>query len=141
MLDMNKIMEEKIAFYNQPTFVENPRHPAGFRGTWAFSDHSLIPDVLFGFLQRHFGMMRLRRISLDKINELMNEVWEGPGSLEKIFRLEQEMRDSGKTIRIMPSDVGVKVKTVKNDEDEVDELPDLPLSVFGNEILEDQEED
>ncbi len=91
MLDTVKILEDKIAFYNRPELIENPHHPAGFRGTWAFSDHSLIPEVLFGFLQRHFGIMRLRRISLDQINSLMNEVWEGPGSLEKIFRLEQEM--------------------------------------------------
>lgn len=140
MLDMNKIMEDKIAFYNQPALVDNPYHPAGFRGTWAFSDHSLIPDVLFGFLQRYFGVMRLRRVPLDKINEIMNEVWEGPGSLEKIFRMEQEMRESGKTIRIMPGDVAAKAKTVVDDE-ELDELPDLPLSVFGNEMFEDEDDE
>jgi hypothetical protein len=42
MLDTVKILEDKIAFYNRPELVENPNHPAGFRGTWAFSDHSLI---------------------------------------------------------------------------------------------------
>jgi hypothetical protein len=136
MLDTVKILEDKIAFYNRPELIENPHHPAGFRGTWAFSDHSLIPEVLFGFLQRHFGIMRLRRISLDQINSLMNEVWEGPGSLEKIFRLEQEMILSGKTIKIMPSDVAVKAKV----EEEEDDLPDLPLSVFGNESLEDEDD-
>jgi hypothetical protein len=43
---------------------------------------------------------------------------------------------SGKTIKIMPSDVAVKAKV----EEEEDDLPDLPLSVFGNESLEDEDD-
>ena len=141
MLDTQKLLQDKIAFYNQPQLVENPCHPAGFQGTWAFSDHSLIPDVLHGFLQRYFGVMRLRRIPLEKINELMNEVWEGPGSLEKVFRMEQDLKDSGKTVKISPADMGSNKKTAKEDDEDVEQIPDLPLSAFGNELFGDDDED
>lgn len=141
MLDTKKILEDKIAFYNRPEMIDNPFHPAGFRGTWAFSDHSLIPDLFHDFLQRYFGVMRLRRIPLDKINELMNEVWEGPGSLEKVFRMEQDLKDSGKTVKISPADVGGTKKVQKDDDEQLEQIPDLPLSAFGNEITDDEDED
>lgn len=143
MLDIAQLVEEKISFYRRPEFIDNPFHPAGFRGTWTFSDHSLIPDIFHGFLQRYFGVLRLRRIPIEKINELMNEIWEGPGSLEKVFRMELEMQLSGKLVKILPSDVGTKtVKTVKDDdEDDLDSIPDLPLSAFGNEMFEDNSDE
>jgi len=141
MLDTKKILEDKIAFYNRPEMLENIYHPAGFRGTWAFSDHSLIPDVFNGFLQRYFGVMRLRRIPLDKINELMNETWDGPGSLEKIFRMEEEMRANGKPMKILPGDAGMNKTAKKADDDEdLEQIPDLPLSAFGNESLDENDD-
>lgn len=128
MLDDTKIVQEKIEFYKRD--IDNPYAVNGFRGTWKFSDHTLIPDTLFGFLQRYFGQARLRRIPLDRINQIMNEVWEGPGSLEKLFRMELEMRQSGKLIKFDTSDFKDKKK-----EEEADEI-DIPLSMFGNEDLE-----
>ena len=136
MLDEAKIVENKIEFYKRD--IDNPQSVNGFRGTWKFSDHTLIPDSLFPFLTRYFGQAKLRRIPLDKINALMNEVWEGPGSLDKLFRLELEMRQAGKLIKFDASDFRDK----KKDEEEDDELElDIPLSVFGNEDLESSEEE
>jgi hypothetical protein len=129
MFDEVKSVEDKIEFYKRD--VDNPNSVNGFRGTWKFSDHTLIPDTLFGFITRHFGQAKLRRIPLDKINQLMNDVWEGPGSLEKLFRLELEMRQAGKMIKFDASDF----KDLKKIDDDEEEL-DIPLSIFGNEELE-----
>jgi hypothetical protein len=134
MFDEVKSVEDKIEFYKRD--VDNPNSVNGFRGTWKFSDHTLIPDTLFGFITRHFGQAKLRRIPLDKINQLMNDVWEGPGSLEKLFRLELEMRQAGKMIKFDASDF----KDLKKIDDDEEEL-DIPLSIFGNEELETAEED
>ena len=134
MFDEVKSVEDKIEFYKRD--VDNPNSVNGFRGTWKFSDHTLIPDTQFGFITRHFGQAKLRRIPLDKINQLMNEVWEGPGSLEKLFRLELEMRQAGKMIKFDASDF----KDLKKIDDDEEEL-DIPLSIFGNEELETAEED
>lgn len=135
MFDEAKSVENKIEFYKRD--IDNPYAVNGFRGTWKFSDHTLIPDTLFSFLTRYFGQAKLRRIPLDKINTLMNEVWEGPGSLEKLFRMELEMRQAGKLIKFDASDFRDKKKDEEEDELELD----IPLSVFGNEDLEINEEE
>jgi len=46
----------------------------------------------------------------------MNEVWEGPGSLTKLFTLEEEMRLNGRILSITPMDY-VKAKKSARDED------------------------
>lgn len=129
-------IESKIEFYNNPKFVDDPFHPAGFNGTWAFTSHELIPDVFTGFIQRYFGQYKIRRVPLDKINSLLNELWEGPGSLEKIFRLDQELKLSGKKITFTASDLeSIKAKAnTEEDDDEMFEMLDLNL-------MEDIEED
>ena len=110
----------KIAFYNQPRFVKNTSHPAGFTGTFAFSSHRRIPEIFHAFLQRHFGQYRIRRVPIEDINAIMNELWEGPGSLEKIFRLENDMYNSGKEVKFTAADLAVmKQKLPEDDEEEV----------------------
>lgn len=136
MLDEAKMLDSRIEFYKKD--IDNPFSVNGFRGTWQFSDYNLIPSTLHGFLTRYFGIGKIKRIPLEEINKLMNEVWEGPGSLEKLFRLEAEMIASGQTIKFDSRDFA---KDKKKDEEEEDEF-DIPLSVFGaDELLEEDEED
>jgi len=83
----------------QPT--DQPWLLNGFKGTWAFSDHSLIPDVILEFLLESFrdrlGELRkghIKSIPLNEINDLLNEVWEGPGSVVKLVNLTYDMRSN-----------------------------------------------
>ena len=116
---LDDILSSKIAFYNQPRFVDDPYHPAGFTGTFAFSSHRKIPEIFHAFLQRHFGQYRIRRVPIENINAIMNELWEGPGSLEKIFRLENDMYNSGKDVKFTTADIAImKQKLPEEDEDE-----------------------
>lgn len=125
-------IEGKIAFYNQPRFVDDPFHPNGFKGTWAFSSHDLIPDVFAGFIQRYFGQYNIRRVPLEKINSTLNELWEGPGSLEKIFRLERELKEGGKSVVFSAADIAsIKAKKSDEEEEELFEIEDLDIG-FGN---------
>lgn len=120
--------------------IDKPHTVNGFRGTWQFSDHSLIPDVLNEFIQRYFGVYRIRRIPLQDINRVMNEVWEGPGSLEKIFRMTQELRDKG-DIEFTRADIAsIKAKRADDEEEDDLELPDLPINAFSDVFDEDQED-
>ena len=108
----------------QPT--DQPWLVNGFKGTWNFSDHTLIPDVLRNFIWENFPKHeRFRRIPLDEINALMNDVWEGPGSMNKIEQLYQEMRAA----RLGREDKGVKVFTET----------ELPLEE-DQDLVEDDEE-
>jgi len=112
-------IESTIEFYNNPKYLEDPFHPNGFNGTFNFSAHDLIPSVFHGFLQRYFGQYRIRRVPLEKINQVMNDIWEGPGSLEKIFRLEEELRVSGKDVKFTAADMAA-IKAKKDDiEDDI----------------------
>ena len=83
----------------QPT--DQPWLVNGFKGTWAFSDHSLIPDVILEFLLETFrdrlGELRkghVKSIPLNEINDLLNSVWEGPGSVVKLVNLTYDMRSN-----------------------------------------------
>jgi hypothetical protein len=94
----HEAIREKISMIDsywerQPT--DQPWTVNGFNGTWNFSDHSLIPDVLRNFISESFPKIeRFKRIPLEDINTLMNDVWEGPGSMVKIQKLTKELRSS-----------------------------------------------
>lgn len=126
-------MDSLTFWETQPT--DKPWLVNGFNGTWAFTDHNLIPDSLRNFIWANFPKHeRFRRIPLDEINALMNSVWEGPGSMVKIERLYQEI----KAERVRTGlDKGVKVYTetaIPKDEDDDDfEEPD---DVFEDEDLD-----
>jgi|TARA_B110000908_G_scaffold59071_1_gene71721 hypothetical protein len=86
---------------SQPT--DDPMTINGFKGTFAFTDHLLIPQGITEFLLEHFHKQcfkaagrekknHISAIELDEINELMNEIWEGPGSMTKLALLTNEMR-------------------------------------------------
>ena len=75
---------------NQPT--DDPFSVNGFAGTFAFSDHSRIPEPHVEFLLEYFRKRarrnssegHIKAIPLEEINEVMNEVWDGPGSVIKL---------------------------------------------------------
>ena len=119
MLDIQEIMEDRIAYYAKD--VDTPWYVNGFNGTFAITDHRRIPEVFLGFLQRHFGVIRLSRIKIEKINEALNEIWEGPGSVEHVLRKEMEYRHSGKDVKILASDI--LKKEYEDDEPREEEKP------------------
>ena len=123
-------VESKIEFYNREEFLTNPFHPAGFTGTWQFTSHDSIPEVLQGFIQRYFGQYRIRRVPIESINEIMNDIWEGPGSLEKVFRLEEDMRDSGKDVKFTAADIA-SIKAKRQDDEDDDIVADKGLLDIG----------
>jgi len=115
-------IREKISYIqnyweHQPT--DNPFTLNGFDGTWNFSDHRLIPESLRNFILESFPKIeKFRRIPLEDINKLMNDVWEGPGSMVKIQKLYNEMRAE----RYGKVDVGVKTRLPVED---FNALPDI----------------
>lgn len=96
--------------------IDRPNSVNSFAGTWAISDHKAIPEPVRMFLMLSFGTGRLERVELDKINELLNEVWQGPGSLEIIYKMEYELN---KSVNMSTTDMP-KLKATKV---EVDDRP------------------
>ena len=94
MFDYEKNTQSQIDYWNQqPT--DNPHLLNGFAGTWAIRDYNLIPDGLLNFLAEYFhGYTRLSRVPLEDINRVLNEVWQGPGSMSKIVQITTDLRKS-----------------------------------------------
>ena len=68
-----------------------------FDGTFAITDHSLIPGGLHNYLaERFYNATRLSRVSLDDVNAALNEVWQGPGSLAHVQEETQRLREQRK---------------------------------------------
>lgn len=76
-----------------------------FEGKFAISDYNLIPELLVEYLSEIFydkienkwvatKRHQLASVSLDAINEQLNSVWEGAGSVDKIKSLLQESRSA-----------------------------------------------
>jgi len=78
-----------------------------------------------------FEVSNLKRVPLKDINRVMNDIWEGPGSLEKVFRQAIELRSKGRDIQFSI------IHTKKIIEDEID----APISTFGIQDTLELEED
>ena len=99
---MKNIVTSIDYWKSQPT--DKPWTLNGFSGTWAFSDHDLIPEPIREFLLEYFydrlGEMRknhIKVVPLNEINDLMNKVWAGPGSMPNLISLMHDLRNSRRT--------------------------------------------
>ena len=93
--------KESAVAYWESTPTDQPWLLNGFRGTWSFSDHTLIPQPILEFLHEYYnkqlGDLRknhIKTIDLNKINDLLNEVWDGPGSMPKLVAMTHDIRMS-----------------------------------------------
>jgi hypothetical protein len=123
MLDLNAILESRIEYYEKD--IGKVGTVNNFDGTFQISEHTRIPEIFLEFLMYSFKTARLRRVPIEDINELLNEVWEGPGSIEKILRLTYDLRES--VTNIGPLETPKKKSIIDDVED------DGPVSSYGNE--------
>ena len=122
MLDTAGILEDKIARYKKD--IDNPNTINGFNGTFQISDHQRIAEPLREYLMYKFNTARLRKVPIEDINDALNEVWEGPGSLEKILRLAYEM---GPHVNFTASMMPTAKKALVEDDP-----VDAPLAKYGS---------
>ena len=65
-----------------------------FDGTFAITDHNLIPGGLRNYLaERFYNSTRFSSVKLEDINAALNEVWQGPGSLTHVQEETQRLRE------------------------------------------------
>lgn len=92
MFNWESAKQDTLDFWaNQPT--DQVGSINSFAGTWDIQDHDLIPNALMNFLsEKFYSTTRFRRVPLADINDALNEVWEGPGSMTKIVELTYQMK-------------------------------------------------
>ena len=100
MYDYTESKAASIAYW-ESTPTDQPWLLNGFQGTFAYSDHSLIPQPILEFLHEYYnkrlGDIRknhIKVVSLNEINDLLNSIWEGPGSMPKIAAMTYDLRIS-----------------------------------------------
>jgi hypothetical protein len=55
-----------------------------FAGTFSFSDHYLVPELIRDLVMSQRNEDKFVRIPLSAINDIANAFWEGPGSCARI---------------------------------------------------------
>lgn len=130
MLDLEAILDSNVHYYKKE--MKRPNSINSFNGTFQIGDHARIHEVFNEFLMYSFKTSRLRKIKIEDINKLLNEVWEGPGSVEKILRMTHELRQTG--ISIGPVDLPKK-KAVQHQIDD-----DGPVASYGDQGPESADE-
>lgn len=73
MLDRTKIYREQAERYRNLD-LDNPHSLNGFRGTFNFSDHNLVPEEIRNLVLLTLQKERFRDVPLDKVNAIAQEV-------------------------------------------------------------------
>ena len=106
------ILTKKDFWERQPT--DNPSSLNGFRGTFAITDHNLIAEDLKSLIQARWPTAsRFNKIPLADINEFLNSVWEGPGSMMKVIDLTHELQQAYRDSIRKDDDEGADTKLFK----------------------------
>ena len=124
MYDYQASKASSVAYW-ESTPTDQPWLLNGFNGTFAYSDYSLIPQPILEFLHEYYnkklGDLRknhIKTIDLNEINDLLNEVWEGPGSMPKLVASTHDMRIA--RLDVVPDDTkdslkGYDTPTIESD--------------------------
>lgn len=83
MLDLEKCKQRQHQYWSEDSTV-GPNTLNGFAGTFNYTDPARVPELFRNLAVEYFGLERYRSVKLDRLNDLVNELWEGPGSCAKI---------------------------------------------------------
>lgn len=112
----------------QPT--DQPWLLNGFNGTFAITDHNGVAEELQNYVLECFPKVeRFKRIPMEDINRVLNEVWEGPGSMVKVIERTHELRAA----RQARSNETIKLDEVKTIDDYSSDEFDVKLDVRDDE--------
>ena len=83
MLDLHKAKQRQRDYWlSQPT--DQPNSLNSFAGEFDFQDPARVPELFRNLAVEAFGLERYRSVKLDRLTELANKLWQGPGSCAEI---------------------------------------------------------
>lgn len=79
---------------NQHHYYANNHYAHGINSItdFAFTDPARVPELFRNFAVEYFSLDKFRRVDLERLNEVLNEIWDGPGSAAKISDLVWDCR-------------------------------------------------
>ena len=91
MLQLEPLKQSAHNYYSQMPCGEDDFTVNSIR-QFAFSDTELVPELFRNFAVEYFKLDRFRRVDLDELNRVLNELWDGPGSAAKISDMYWDLR-------------------------------------------------
>lgn len=98
MLDYSRMAAIHCVWWNDQPVDEESNSLNSFSGEWQIEDYDLIPsETLKNYLmEQNPRKEKLSQISIKEVNRLLNEVWDGPGSMARVV-LETERARQART--------------------------------------------
>lgn len=113
MLDTIGILNERIEYW-QNRDLDCPYLLNGFRGEFAFSDHSLVPEMVRNLVMTVTRYERFRSVPIEEINAIAREVHGGePGFCTRAL---ERIRDHKLTRNTITSESSVYEPTLSIDD-------------------------
>ena len=128
MLDRTKIYEEQKLRYADRD-LDNPYTLNGFRGTFAFSDHNLVPEEIRNLALLTLGKERFRDIPLAKVEEIARAVHGEDRQPGFMVRLYERMTELERRVQ-----QGLKPTTAEHE-------PEFTLEDWNNDTLNNTQAD
>lgn len=114
MLDLESCKSQQHEYHaGQPT--DQPWKLNGFTGVFAYEDPATVPELFRNFAVEYFNLERYRRVDLDKLNAVLNDLWDGPGSCAKISDLTWDIRIQRRQGNTKDALAGYATPTVDSD--------------------------
>ena len=116
MLDLERAQQAQNNYYSTLS-TEADSHTVNAITHFAFSDAARVPELFRNFAMEYFNLERYSRVDLDRLNSVLNELWDGPGSAGKISDIIWEIRKNRRANVENPGQAlkGYVVPTVDSD--------------------------
>ena len=113
MLDLEQAKQRQHRYYLSDDGANGINRITHFE----FRDPARVPELFRNFAVEYFGLERYRRVNLDKLNDVLNELWTGPGGAAAISDLIWDIRIQRRSGNTDVSSVfrGIETPTVDSD--------------------------
>lgn len=88
MYDIEQAKQRQHDYYLQDDYLHGINQITEFN----FEDPALVPELFRNFAVEYFNLERYRRVDLDELNRVLNDLWDGPGSAAKISDIIWDIR-------------------------------------------------
>jgi len=88
MLDIEQAKQRQHEYYAANDYA----HGVNTITDFAFEDPARVPELFRNFAVEYFGLERYRRVDLEKLNTVLNDLWQGPGTAAVISDLVWDIR-------------------------------------------------
>jgi len=88
MLDLHKAKQGQHDYYNTNDYAHGVNSITHFN----FTDPACVPELFRNFAVEYFSLEKFRRVDLERLNEVLNDIWPGPGGAALISDMIWDIR-------------------------------------------------